>query len=397
MKHYLIILLFFLIAGSCQKRQEEESMRQLIDRVMSVAIEQYKDMVQLLPEGQFPRSIGEDSKLKTSDKYWWCSGFYPGTLWYLYEYSDDEDIHQLAEKYTEMLDSIKYVTSDHDVGFQLFCSYGNGYRITRCPKYKDVLVQGAKSLATRFHPVVGCIQSWDFNDPEWRFPVIIDNMLNLELLIWVAEQTNNDSLYHIACSHANVTRKNHFRKDFSCYHLVDYNPDDGSTRKKQTVQGAADESSWARGQAWALYGYSMMYRYTKDNNYLNQAKNIADFIMNHSNIPQDGIPYWDLDSSEIPNYYRDASAAAIMASGLIDLSKYVPEKEKNRYINFVQKQLRTLSSEEYLAKSGTNHCFLLKHSVGNLPGKSEIDVPQTYADYYFIEALLRYKKEVLGK
>lgn len=123
MKHYLIILLFFLIAGSCQKRQEEESMRQLIDRVMSVAIEQYKDMVQLLPEGQFPRSIGEDSKLKTSDKYWWCSGFYPGTLWYLYEYSDDEDIHQLAEKYTEMLDSIKYVTSDHDVGFQLFCSY----------------------------------------------------------------------------------------------------------------------------------------------------------------------------------------------------------------------------------------------------------------------------------
>lgn len=168
MKHLLIILLFFLIAGSCQKRQEEESMKQLIDRVMPVAVEQYKGMAQLLPEGQFPRSISEDGRLKTSNKYWWCSGFYPGTLWYLYEYSGDEDIYHLAEKYTEMLDSIKYVTSDHDVGFQLFCSYGNGYRITRCPEYKEVLVQGAKSLATRFHPVIGCIQSWDFDDPEWR-------------------------------------------------------------------------------------------------------------------------------------------------------------------------------------------------------------------------------------
>ena len=396
MKYYLIILLFFLIAGSCQKRQEEP-MEQLIDRVMSVAAEQYKEMAQLLPEGQFPRSITADGKLKTSDKYWWCSGFYPGTLWYLYEYSGNEDIHHLAERYTEMLDTIKYVTSDHDVGFQLFCSYGNGYRINRCAEYKDVLVQGAKSLATRFHPVIGCIQSWDFDDPGWRFPVIIDNMLNLELLIWVAEQTDNDSLYHIACSHADVTMKNHFRKNFSCYHLVDYAPADGSVRKKQTVQGAGDESSWARGQAWALYGYSMMYRYTKDDNYLNQAKNVADFIMNHPAMPQDGVPYWDFDSSDIPNDYRDASAAAIMASGFIDLSIYVPEKEKSRYINFAQRQLRTLSSEEYLAKDGTNRCFLLKHSVGSLPGKSEVDVPQTYADYYYIEALLKYKKEVLGK
>ncbi|SDB76477.1 Glycosyl Hydrolase Family 88 [Bacteroides ovatus] len=396
MKYYLIILLFFLIAGSCQKRQEEP-MEQLIDRVMSVAAEQYKEMAQLLPEGQFPRSITADGKLKTSDKYWWCSGFYPGTLWYLYEYSGNEDIHHLAERYTEMLDTIKYVTSDHDVGFQLFCSYGNGYRINRCAEYKDVLVQGAKSLATRFHPVIGCIQSWDFDDPGWRFPVIIDNMLNLELLIWVAEQTDNDSLYHIACSHADVTMKNHFRKNFSCYHLVDYAPADGSVRKKQTVQGAGDESSWARGQAWALYGYSMMYRYTKDDNYLNQAKNVADFIMNHPAMPQDGVPYWDFDSSDIPNDYRDASAAAIMASGFIDLSIYVPEKEKTRYINFAQRQLRTLSSEEYLAKDGTNRCFLLKHSVGSLPGKSEVDVPQTYADYYYIEALLKYKKEVLGK
>ena len=275
MKHLLIILLFFLIAGSCQKRQEEESMKQLIDRVMPVAVEQYKGMAQLLPEGQFPRSISEDGRLKTSNKYWWCSGFYPGTLWYLYEYSGDEDIYHLAEKYTEMLDSIKYVTSDHDVGFQLFCSYGNGYRS---------LVGSEMCIRDR------CIQSWDFDDPEWRFPVIIDNMLNLELLIWVAEQTNNDSLYHIACSHANVTKNNHFRKNFSCYHLVDYDPADGSTRKKQTVQGVSDESSWARGQAWALYGYSMMYRYTKDDNYLNQARNIANFIMNHPAMPQDGIP-----------------------------------------------------------------------------------------------------------
>ena len=388
MKHLLIILLFFLIAGSCQKRQEEESMKQLIDRVMPVAVEQYKGMAQLLPEGQFPRSISEDGRLKTSNKYWWCSGFYPGTLWYLYEYSGDEDIYHLAEKYTEMLDSIKYVTSDHDVGFQLFCSYGNGYRITRCPEYKEVLVQGAKSLATRFHPVIGCIQSWDFDDPEWRFPVIIDNMLNLELLIWVAEQTNNDSLYHIACSHANVTKNNHFRKNFSCYHLVDYDPADGSTRKKQTVQGVSDESSWARGQAWAIYGYTVVYRETKDPKYLDFVQKVADVYLER--LPEDKVPYWDFSAPGIPDVPRDASAAAVVASALLELSAYLPNGKGKHYKDAAIEMLTSLSSDNY--QSGKSNPAFLLHSTGHWPAHSEIDASIIYADYYYIEALLRLKR-----
>ncbi len=390
MKNISLFIISLLLLASCKTR--EETMNQLIDRVMLVAVEQGKNMAKVLPDEQLPRSVDKNGKLVTSNIYWWCSGFYPGTLWYIYEYSGDENILQLAKKHTELLDSIQYVTNDHDVGFQLFCSYGNGYRLAKNPQYKDVLVQGAKSLSTRFNPIVGCTLSWDFNDPNWRFPVIIDNIMNMELLLWVAKETSNDSLYNMACSHANTTIKNHFRKDYSCYHLVDYDTVQGTPRQKQTVQGANNESSWARGQAWALYGYTMMYRYTSNQAYLNQAKNVAEYLLNHPNMPQDGIPYWDYNAPKIPNDFRDASAAAIMASGLIELSECVSKDDKEKFLSFAEKQLRTLASSEYLAEPGTNSNFLLKHSVGNLPGNSEVDVPLTYADYYFVEALVRYKK-----
>ena len=302
----------------------------------------------------------------------------------------NDTVKLLAEKNTLKLDPIQYVTHDHDVGFQLNCSYGNGLRLIGNKDYEKVLHQGAKSLATRFSPITGVIQSWDFLRRDWKYPVIIDNMMNLELLMFASKAFDDDSLAYVARSHADTTLKNHFREDYSSYHLVDYDPKDGHVRSKQTVQGYSDESSWGRGQAWALYGYTMMYRMTEDKRYLSQAECVGNMLL--SRLPVDGIPYWDFDAPN-GNEYRDASAGAIMASAFVELSSFTEDaKARQNYLNVAEKQLRTLASSTYLAEPGTNCNFILKHSVGNFPEKSEVDVPLSYADYYFLEGLLRYKK-----
>lgn len=365
-------------------------MEALIDRVFSVAEQQYVAMDARLDDKTMPQTITHDSTFKSSTIYWWCSGFYPGSLWYIYEYTQNDTVKLLAEKNTLKLDPIQYVTHDHDVGFQLNCSYGNGLRLIGNKDYEKVLHQGAKSLATRFSPITGVIQSWDFLRRDWKYPVIIDNMMNLELLMFASKAFDDDSLAYVARSHADTTLKNHFREDYSSYHLVDYDPKDGHVRSKQTVQGYSDESSWGRGQAWALYGYTMMYRMTEDKRYLSQAECVGNMLL--SRLPVDGIPYWDFDAPN-GNEYRDASAGAIMASAFVELSSFTEDaKARQNYLNVAEKQLRTLASSTYLAEPGTNCNFILKHSVGNFPEKSEVDVPLSYADYYFLEGLLRYKK-----
>lgn len=377
---------------SCTSRQEP--MEKLTDRVFKVAELQYTKMAESLDSKTMPKTF-ENNKLVKSKIRWWCSGFYPGSLWYIYEHNQSEAIRTLAEEQTMKLEEIKNVTRDHDVGFQINCSFGNGLRLTSNEHYKDVMHTAAHSLATRFNENVGCTRSWDWvkKGRDWKFPVIIDNMMNLELLLEVSKLYNEPELAEIANSHATTTLKNHFREDFSCYHLVDYDPETGKVRSRQTVQGYADESSWSRGQSWALYAYPMVYRYTRDERFLNHAEQIAEMIL--CKLPEDGIPYWDFDAPNIPDALRDASAGAVMASGFLELSQYTQDEEKKAaYIAMAEKQLRTLASEEYLAKPGENGCFLLKHSVGNLPGNGEMDVPLTYADYYFLEALLRYKRYV---
>lgn len=384
----IIILLTLLCTVIVTKAQTEKSLQQITKEVMEQACVQYTNMASNLGKGRVPRSFSKD-RLITSDIYWWCSGFYTGTLWYLYEYTGSEKIKKLACTYTDMLAPLQYLKTDHDIGFQLLCSYGNGYRLTGNKKYLNVLHNGAISLATRFNPIIGSIRSWDSYPEKWKFPVIIDNMMNLELLMWVGNHYNDPYLKSVAITHANTTIRNHFRPDYSTYHLVDYNPENGEIIKKQTVQGYSDNSKWARGQAWALYGFTMMYRMTRSSRYLELAKSIADMLI--PLLPSDGIPYWDFDSRDIPNDFKDASAGAIMASALAELSEYLPEK-KTLYRNTAERQIRTLYSPEYLATPGTNWNFILKHSVGHKPKKGEVDVPLTYADYYFIEALMRMKK-----
>jgi hypothetical protein len=334
-----------------------------------------------------PRTV-ENNKLKLVSSKDWTSGFFPGELWFLYEYSGKPEWKSEAEKFTADIEREKTNAGTHDMGFKIFCSFGTGYRLTKNEHYKDVIIESAKTLSTRFNPLTGVIKSWD-NRAKWKTPVIIDNMMNLELLFAATQLSGDSSFYKIAVSHANTTMKNHFRADFSSYHVVDYDSATGKVIKKTTHQGYADESAWARGQAWGLYGFSICYRFTKDKKYLHQAEKIASFILGHPNMPKDLVPYWDFNAPNIPNEERDASAAAVIASGLYELSLY--SKNARAYKAAANKITRSLS-HNYRSPVGSNEGFILLHSTGSRPSKSEVDVPLNYADYYYLEALLRYKK-----
>lgn len=392
----LMMLATTLVLSSCSNVPQEEPLAKVIEHGLEVSTGQALLMAKELKdqEGRLPKSVKE-GKLETSDCYWWCSGFFPGELWYLYENNPTPELKEYAELFTDRLEDVQYVTDNHDVGFMLYCSYGNGFRLTHNPEYRKVLLTGAASLCTRFNPMIKAIRSWDFtNGGKWQYPVIIDNMMNLELLTWASKASGDSRFHDIAVTHANTTAENHFRDDYSSYHVVSYDTITGVPHIKMTHQGYADESAWARGQAWALYGYTMMARETGNPDYLAQARHIAFFLMTHPNMPADKVPYWDYNAPDIPNTPRDASAAAIMASALIELSQIDKSGEAEKYLDFAKQQVRSLSSPEYLAEKGTNCYFILKHSTGHLPGNSEVDVPLSYADYYYVEALMRLKKQM---
>jgi len=391
MRNLFIVFALFFVAVSCKKT---DPMQEVISRSFGVIETQSVAMAEYLSdkEGRLPRTYyQEKGEIVTSDSKWWCSGFFPGVLWYLYEYTGDVGHRSLAEKFSARVEEEKYNTYDHDIGFQIYCSFGNGYRLTGREDYGEVLKVAGESALKRYNPFLGVIRSWDFNRQAWQYPVIIDNMMNLELLMWNYHNTGNGIFKEVAVSHADKTIEHHYRPDFSSYHVVSYDTLTGLPHKKQTHQGAFDESIWARGNAWGLYGYVVMYRETKLQRYLDQAIGIANLMIDHQNMPEDGIPYWDYLAPGIPDALRDASAASIMASALIELSTLTEGELSRKYLSMAEKQLTTLSSPEYLAEPGTNGFFVLKHSVGHLPGNSEVDVPLTYADYYFVEALLRYK------
>ncbi|HEY0273792.1 MAG TPA: glycoside hydrolase family 88 protein [Chitinophaga sp.] len=362
-----------------------------VAKQLQLAAAQYQGMLRELGDTTtlFPQSINPDGTMRKMKSDWWCSGFFAGSLWYLSEYTKDASLKKAAATWTEAVSKEQFNTGTHDLGFMLNTSFGNGYRITHDEAYKKVLLNGAQSLSTRFHPAVGVIKSWN-NFKGYKYPVIIDNMMNLELLCWASKTSGDKKYYNIAVAHADKTIANHFRPDYSSYHVVCYDSV-GNVVAKITAQGYADSSAWTRGQAWGLYGYTVMYRETKDKKYLEQAKHIADFYMHHPRLPADKIPYWDFDAPPTGNEPRDASAAAIVASALLELRQYVPRALAQTYTDFAEASLVSLSSPAYFAAEG-NHHFLIKHCTGHLPAHSEVDVPLIYADYYYIEALLRYDK-----
>ncbi len=385
-------VVFALLLASCSSSSKIS--RKVIGNHEKFAAEQYKILMKNTPAYEMPVNYDPAKDQFVSGKTErWTSGFYPGSLWLIYKATNDPVIRQEAENRLKLQENIKYFTGNHDIGFMIFCSFGTAYDITKNPEYKDVILTAAESATKRYNPAMRSIQSWN-KSRRYSAPVIIDNMMNLELLEWAAQNGGDQKYADIARTHANTTLKNHFRNDNSSYHVVDYNPETGAVLKKVTHQGYADESAWARGQSWGLYGYTMMYRFTKDKRYLDQAHKIAAYLLNHPNLPADKIPYWDYNAPDIPNAKRDASAGAIMASALLELAQYSQGRLKKKYIADATTMIEALGTT-YRSAPGANKGFILKNSVGNLPGNSEIDVSLTYADYYYLEALDRYKRWVL--
>lgn len=334
-----------------------------------------------------PRTLNDDGSLAMVGVSDWCCGFFPGSLWQLYAYTNDDYWRHTAISFTWLVEAAKWRTSTHDLGFMINDSFGKAYELTGERSYKDVVLQASSSLIKRFNDKVGCIRSWDHNKDRWKFPVIIDNMMNLEMLFRATQLTGDSTYWNIAVRHADTTMRNHFRSDYSSFHVVDYDPETGEVRMKCTAQGDADDSFWSRGQAWGLYGYTLCYRFTHHQRYLDEARHIAEFIMSLP-MPDDLIPYWDMKSADIPNTSRDASAAAITASALFELANYVPPAQAKIYRDYASRVTDHLRTG-YQAEPGSHQGFLLLHSTGHHPAGSEIDVPLSYADYYYLEALTR--------
>lgn len=390
----LIVLCFVCLLYSCTFEKKQDMSVEILEKYTKQTyylVSQVDSLRKYNNKWVAPRTIDPSGKIKMVHSSDWTSGFFAGELWYTYKLTKDKYFLAKAIEYTKLLEQEQFNNQDHDIGFRIFCSYGNGFKITKDSIYRDIVLQAAQTLYSRYNEKTGCIKSWD--KKQWQFPVIIDNLMNLELLFWASKESGDTIYQHVALNHASNTMKNHYREDFSSYHVVDYDTLSGKVLSQGTHQGLSNSSSWARGQAWGLYGYTMIYRESGKKEFLLQAEEIAKFIINHSRLPDDLIPYWDFDDPEIPNAPRDASAAAIVASALYELSTYTEFGEK--YVQFADRILETLSSDSYFADYKTNGGFLLKHSTGNKPKNSEVDVPIIYADYYFIEAIARrqYLKE----
>ncbi|MCH7413732.1 glycoside hydrolase family 88 protein [Belliella sp. R4-6] len=394
MKKIIFLYLFLTMLGgfACTNKEgDDDEWEKLIESEAKAAAEQYKYLYSQTPKDRMPKTYyPQEAKLESSSTSWWTSGFFPGTLFYIYELTGDQKVLDLGVEKLEILAKEQHNKGTHDLGFMLYCSFGNADRLNPNDDYKNIMLTGAESLASRYNEDAQVIRSWDHG--KWQFPVIIDNMMNLEFLFWASEQSGDPKYKDIAIKHSNQTIKNHFRDDYSSYHVIDYDPANGEVLARETAQGLHDESAWARGQSWALYGYTTMYRLTKDEAYLYQAKAIAEFIFSHPNLPEDLIPFWDFDITEQAQEKRDVSAAAINASALLELAKYVSSEQADDYVDKAKIILKNLSSDPYRAKENEIGGFLLKHSVGHFKANSEVDVPLTYADYYYIEALLRLKK-----
>lgn len=388
---FISACLCLLMAGA----YAQQDMRRLIGENMSLAAGQYKILAAKVPADSMPRYYDPaKNRYVFSNTKWWCSGFFPGSLWLIYEQTRDPEVRRLAEDKLRIQEKEKHYKGNHDLGFMMYCSFGTAYRITGDQAYRPTIDTAAMSLITRYRPSISSIQSWD-SSKNFKCPVIIDNMMNLELLCWVSENGTDSTFRNIAVTHANSTMERQYRPDFSSWHVLDYDLATASLARRTNWQGYSDASAWSRGQAWGLYGFTVMYRFTKDPRYLTHANGIAKFLLGHPRMPKDLIPYWDFDAPEIPNAKRDASAAAIMASALLELSRYNDAKDSAYYVQSAERMIRTLSSDQYRSRPGESGGFLLKHNVGFMAQNSEVDVSLTYADYYFLEAMGRYRKWVL--
>lgn len=390
-KSFLLSIAGLLVLGACQSPASPPAASTpepmpAKERLLELSERMIVDYLPQLPLDslQIPRTV-EDGKMEGTASKSWTSGFFPGVLWQLYDASRQDALKEAALNWQSFVEKEKRDSTTHDLGFKLYCSFGQAWRITGEEQFKDVFITAARTLSTRYNPKVGALRSWDHHEHLWAFPVIIDNMMNLEILYEATRLTGDSSFYRIATQHAETTLKNHFRADNSSYHVISYDPLTGEVLKKNTHQGYRHESAWSRGQAWGLYGYTVAYRYTQRPEFLAQAQKIAKFIFTHPRLPEDLIPYWDFDAPNIPDEPRDVSAATVAASGLFELSTYDQENAA-RYLGWANHILASLEKEEYQCHTAP---FFLQHSVGSIPGEFEMDAPIIYAEYFYLEALRR--------
>lgn len=429
MKTRLLFVIFLLTALGASARQKKaaaqsfDAARQL--NYCNAQIHRALDLLRRADNtydfNMEPRNILSSDRQKgwncrTATAQEWCGGFWPGILWMDYSVSKDTAVLRAAEGYTEALRHIAYEPIfDHDIGFLMFCSFGKGYDAltsagtasadnerfdTQAAHYKKVILASADSLATLFNPMVGTILSWPRNVRMFGgHNTIMDNMMNLDMMFWASRHGGNPLLYDLAVAHARTTMLHHFRPDGSCYHVAVYDSLDGHFIKGVTHQGYADSSMWARGQSWAIYGYTMVYRYTHNPVFLQFAQKVTDVYLRRLGCRQaeDGslavtgslIPNWDFDDPDT-RASKDASAACVVADALLELSRYVGKDKGPYYKDAAMKMLAELSTPDYL--SGKRNVSFLLHSTGHHPAGSEIDASIIYADYYYLEALIRAKE-----
>lgn len=379
---YIFVTVFILV--SCAQHNENGTYDQKIHMTMQQMVGVTDSMPRNVLAGQTRWNLRPNVEQE------WCGGFWDGCLWYDYALTGQADVLHAA---TETAHRMEYLmirpVFDHDLGFLTITSLLNGYRFspdteTR-EEFRRTLLICADSLAMLYNPQVGTLLSWPRHVPTYGgHNTIMDNMINLELLFWASEQTGNPAYATMARSHADTTMAYHFREDATSFHVAVYDPVTGQHLYNCTHQGLNDSSLWARGQAWAIYGYTMVYRYTHDKQYLRFAQRVADVYL--ARLPEDGVPYWDFCDLRIPDAPRDASAAAIVASALYELSGYVSGDNSFRYRAAADHMLQSLSTD-YLAPEDSP--AILAHSTGHHPAGSEIDASIIYADYYYLEALYR--------
>ena len=364
--------------------QVDDGPSRIRERAWEHARERLEHAVHRFSPTEHPQSTLDDGTWMASGRKVWTSGFFSGCLWLLFEQSEDPVVEQWARDWTADLESQKDDRSNHDVGFQILSSFGNGLRLTGDTSYPPVIQAAAASLASRFDPDVGCTRSWSWG--SWSFPVIIDNMMNLELLFQAAAEGGDPLWRDMAIQHAERTMLEHVRDDGSCYQIVDFDPDDGSVLYRGSWQGYADETTWSRGQAWGIHGFAIAYRFTGDVRFLRTAESMTDYFVR--NLPPDRVPYWDFEAPGIPDEPRDSSAAAIAASGMLELARYLPTARGARIRAVAESILDSLLTHRYRSENQPFESILL-HATGDARHGLEVDVGLIQGDYYFLQALLR--------
>ena len=388
---HLIVITFLISLLIPQNTLAGGNPDSLINNAVMVSLNHLqKSIKEVASDTLYPTYGTKDLKWQLKDSDDWTSGFYPGCLWYAYKLSKDSRFNKWAQEWTAPIEHEKYNSDTHDLGFRFMCSFGNGLRFGKGidnKNYKDIILTAAETLAKRYNPKVGCLSSnWDMLKIKDSFPVVIDIMMNLELLFWASENDGPHYLADYAIKHATTTAQDFIREDGSTYHIVRYNKYTGKIINKGTLQGAGDETTWSRGQAWGIYGFVVAYRYTKDKKFLKTAEKLADYFIKH--LPEDHVSPWDFQSDI---HYRDVSATSITASALFEMMKYIKDDSlRNYYKNQAEAMLISLCKPPYFTE-GKNTSCILDHSVQYLPINSNVDVPAIFADYYFFEAIYRYR------